>query len=179
MPRSRKGKLIRVLQRAISKTLISRIGGGQQNSIVAPIKGGGLKDLDWNYNEKQQHNENLMMNSINFLSSDGSLEDDESLESQNLQWAQGKAGEDQVHVVVSEEHGWVFVGIYNGFNGPDAPDYLLSKRAQGLMWVDGFESATTTTTTIGNTTAGGAVAVLVSSSFYISCIKMLLKADVR
>lgn len=44
----------------------------------------------------------------------------------NLHWAQGKAGEDRLHVVVSEEYGWVFVGIYDGFNGPDAPDYLLS-----------------------------------------------------
>uniref|UniRef100_A0A7N2QZE9 Uncharacterized protein n=1 Tax=Quercus lobata TaxID=97700 RepID=A0A7N2QZE9_QUELO len=52
LPLVTKGKLIRVLQRAISKTLISRIGGGQQNSLVAPIKGCGLKDLDWNFNEK-------------------------------------------------------------------------------------------------------------------------------
>jgi hypothetical protein len=58
-----------------------------------------------------------------------------------LQWAQGKAGEDRVHVVVSEEHGWVFIGIYDGFNGPDAPDYLLSnlysfvhKELKGLLW---------------------------------------------
>ncbi|KAI7998413.1 Phosphoglucan phosphatase DSP4, amyloplastic [Camellia lanceoleosa] len=32
----------------------------------------------------------------------------------NVQWALGKAGEDRVHVVVSEEHGWLFVGIYDG-----------------------------------------------------------------
>ncbi|XP_062232490.1 putative protein phosphatase 2C 46 [Phragmites australis] len=43
-----------------------------------------------------------------------------------VQWARGKAGEDRVHVVVSEEHGWIFVGIYDGFNGPDATDYLLA-----------------------------------------------------
>ncbi|CAN6353508.1 unnamed protein product [Urochloa humidicola] len=42
-----------------------------------------------------------------------------------VQWARGKAGEDRVHVVVSEEHGWMFVGIYDGFNGPDATDYLV------------------------------------------------------
>ncbi|RWV89300.1 hypothetical protein GW17_00048553, partial [Ensete ventricosum] len=61
----------------------------------------------------------------------------------NLQWAQGKAGEDRVHVVVSEEHGWVFVGIYDGFNGPDATDYLLSnlypavhRELKGLLWED-------------------------------------------
>ncbi|KAF0924120.1 hypothetical protein E2562_008437 [Oryza meyeriana var. granulata] len=43
---------------------------------------------------------------------------------ERVQWARGKAGEDRVHVVVSEEHGWLFVGIYDGFNGPDATDYL-------------------------------------------------------
>ncbi|CDY71973.1 BnaAnng39450D [Brassica napus] len=103
----------RVLRRAISKTI-----NRGQNSI------------------------NLTVNSLNF-SSEGSLDDDVSLESQNLQWAQGKAGEDRVHVVVSEEHGWLFVGIYDGFNGPDAPDYLLShlypavhRELKGLLWDD-------------------------------------------
>ncbi|XP_051208791.1 putative protein phosphatase 2C 46 [Lolium perenne] len=43
-----------------------------------------------------------------------------------VQWARGKAGEDRVHVVVSEERGWMFVGIYDGFNGPDATDYLVN-----------------------------------------------------
>ncbi|KAL5581008.1 hypothetical protein UlMin_013450 [Ulmus minor] len=141
-PRSGKGKLIRVLRRAISKT-ISR----GQNSIVAPIKGVvSMKEPDWIIGP-EKHNENLTISSLN-LSSDGSLEDDDSFESQNLQWAQGKAGEDRVHVVVSEEHGWVFVGIYDGFNGPDAPDYLLSnlysavhKELKGLLWDENFEPA--------------------------------------
>ncbi|KAF2300361.1 hypothetical protein GH714_012441 [Hevea brasiliensis] len=140
-PRSAKRSLTRVLRRAISKTL-SR----GQNSIVAPIKG-VIKEPDWILNPEKQYNENLTVSSIN-LSSDGSLEDDDSLESQNLHWAQGKAGEDRVHVVVSEEHGWVFVGIYDGFNGPDATDYLSSnlysavhKELKGLLWDDKFESA--------------------------------------
>uniref|UniRef100_A0ACD5XAG5 Uncharacterized protein n=1 Tax=Avena sativa TaxID=4498 RepID=A0ACD5XAG5_AVESA len=62
-------------------------------------------------------------------------------ESYGLQWAQGKAGEDRVHVVVSEERGWVFVGIYDGFNGPDATDFLVSnlyaavhRELRGLLW---------------------------------------------
>ncbi|XVE79585.1 hypothetical protein DITRI_Ditri14bG0070400 [Diplodiscus trichospermus] len=146
-PRSRKGSLIRVLQRAISKT-VSR----GQNSIVAPVKGVvSVKGPEWiigsDKNPIHYHNENLTVSSLN-LSSEGSLDDDESMESQNLQWAQGKAGEDRVHVVVSEEHGWVFVGIYDGFNGPDAPDFLLSnlysnvhKEFKGLLWDDGFEQA--------------------------------------
>lgn len=45
--------------------------------------------------------------------------------SENLQWAQGRAGEDRLHIVISEKYKWVFVGIYDGFNGPDATDYLL------------------------------------------------------
>ncbi|KAF3794416.1 phosphatase 2C 32 protein [Nymphaea thermarum] len=65
----------------------------------------------------------------------------EHSDSRNLQWAHGKAGEDRVHVVLSEEHGWLFVGIYDGFNGPDAPDFLMSnlyraidKELEGLLW---------------------------------------------
>ncbi|EOA39848.1 hypothetical protein CARUB_v10008517mg [Capsella rubella] len=139
---SRKRSLVRILRRAISKT-VSR----GQNSIVAPIK--SVKDSDnWGIrseksrNLQHHHNENLTVNSLNF-SSEVSLDDDVSLESQNLQWAQGKAGEDRVHVVVSEEHAWLFVGIYDGFNGPDAPDYLLShlypvlhRELKGLLWDD-------------------------------------------
>ncbi|KAF9625929.1 hypothetical protein IFM89_027797 [Coptis chinensis] len=59
----------------------------------------------------------------------------------NVQWALGKAGEDRVHVVVSEEHGWLFVGIYDGFNGPDAPEFLMCNlyravfsELEGLFW---------------------------------------------
>lgn len=139
--RSKKERLIGVLKRVINKTIARG-----QNSIVAPIKGFGLaKDNDWGFAPEKtnnpNHNENLTVSSLNNLSSEESLYDDDSTESQNLQWAQGKAGEDRVHVVVSEEHGWVFVGIYDGFNGPDAPDYLLSnlysavhKELKGLLW---------------------------------------------
>ncbi|XP_044485964.1 protein phosphatase 2C 29 [Mangifera indica] len=59
----------------------------------------------------------------------------------NVQWALGKAGEDRVHVVVSEEQGWLFVGIYDGFNGPDGPEFLMGNlyravynELQGLFW---------------------------------------------
>lgn len=44
-------------------------------------------------------------------------------------------------MVVSEEHGWLFVGIYDGFNGPDAPEFLMGnlykavyKELEGLFW---------------------------------------------
>ncbi|KAI3450407.1 hypothetical protein Pfo_007072 [Paulownia fortunei] len=136
-PRSRKVSLLRALRRAFSKGITRG-----QNSIVAPIKGVVvMKESDWMTSSEKQ-NELTINSSVNF-SSECSLDDDDSLESQNLQWAQGKAGEDRVHVVVSEEHGWVFVGIYDGFNGPDAPDYLLSnlypavhRELKGLLWDD-------------------------------------------
>ncbi|XP_047318326.1 probable protein phosphatase 2C 40 [Impatiens glandulifera] len=38
--------------------------------------------------------------------------------------AGGAAGEDRVQAVCSEENGWLFCGIYDGFNGRDAADYL-------------------------------------------------------
>ncbi|KAI4371493.1 hypothetical protein MLD38_019721 [Melastoma candidum] len=62
-------------------------------------------------------------------------------EAENVEWALGKAGEDRVHVVVSEGQGWLFVGIYDGFNGPDAPEFLMDRlyravylELQGLFW---------------------------------------------
>ncbi|XP_022870630.1 protein phosphatase 2C 29 isoform X1 [Olea europaea var. sylvestris] len=65
----------------------------------------------------------------------------EMVNDSNVHWALGKAGEDRVHVVVSEEHGWLFVGIYDGFNGPDAPEFLMSNlykalhnELEGLFW---------------------------------------------
>ncbi|KAI4301617.1 hypothetical protein L6164_034877 [Bauhinia variegata] len=60
----------------------------------------------------------------------------------NVQWAHGKAGEDRVQLVLSEEQGWLFIGIYDGFSGPDAPDFVMShlyrfidKELEGLLWV--------------------------------------------
>ncbi|CAH1418190.1 unnamed protein product [Lactuca virosa] len=144
--RSRKGSLIRVIQRAISRTFVTR----GQNSIVAPVikSVSSLKQHDWTGGSSEKNNE-LTISSANLSSEASFLDDDECFtQSQNLQWAQGKAGEDRVHVVVSEERGWVFVGIYDGFNGPDAPDFLLSnlyqsvhKELKGLLWDDKLVSS--------------------------------------
>ncbi|KAJ1697724.1 hypothetical protein LUZ63_006236 [Rhynchospora breviuscula] len=71
----------------------------------------------------------------------GGSSEPEYSETRNLQWAHGKAGEDRVHVVLSEEQGWLFVGIYDGFSGPDAPDFLMGnlykaidRELEGLLW---------------------------------------------
>ncbi|KAH6765639.1 pol-like 5 [Perilla frutescens var. hirtella] len=133
--RWRKASLIRAFRRALSKG----IWRGDK-SIVAPIKAVvSMKEGEWMMGSGKL-NELTVKSSLNF-SDDCSLDNDASLKTQNLQWAQGKAGEDRVHVVVSEENGWIFVGIYDGFNGPDATDYLLSnlysavhQELRGLLW---------------------------------------------
>ncbi|KAG0474845.1 hypothetical protein HPP92_014531 [Vanilla planifolia] len=65
----------------------------------------------------------------------------------SVQWAHGKAGEDRVHVVVSEEQRWLFVGIYDGFNGPEAPEFLVGNlyrsvfnELRGLFWEEAQDS---------------------------------------
>lgn len=46
------------------------------------------------------------------------------LNAMDVQMAGGAAGEDRVQAVCSEENGWLFCGIYDGFNGRDAADFL-------------------------------------------------------
>lgn len=108
-PKKRR-RWINIFQKVISST----IGRGHK-SDVAPVKGG--------VNVKEQNSEKKNSGGCMHLK-DGNVE--YFKDRKNLQWAQGKAGEDRVQVVISEEHGWVFVGIYDGFNGPDATEYLIS-----------------------------------------------------
>ncbi|XP_042054677.1 probable protein phosphatase 2C 4 isoform X2 [Salvia splendens] len=132
MPKSKKMALLKNFKKAVSKSL-------------------------WSFNREISVCERDIINSGNSsstitshnLSSEISLvdENDDAGDECNLQWAQGKAGEDRVHIVISEENGWVFVGIYDGFNGPDATDFLLNnlyanvyKELKGLLRFDGGES---------------------------------------
>ncbi|MCD7472700.1 hypothetical protein HAX54_014028 [Datura stramonium] len=134
-PKSKKWGLIRSVKKVLSSSFL------------------GFKEvkLAEKNNEVNVLGSNNQSNVGNVLSSQNSLVDDDegsdSFRGQNVQWAQGKAGEDRVHVVISEEHGWVFVGIYDGFNGPDATDFLLNnlysnvyKELKGLLWNDKSET---------------------------------------
>ncbi|PIN07601.1 Protein phosphatase 2C/pyruvate dehydrogenase (lipoamide) phosphatase [Handroanthus impetiginosus] len=145
-PKSKKLALVKSLKKVISKSFWGfskelKSNENEQNNVVVSCSNSG----------------NSSTITSNNLSSDMSLIDEnddvgnESFGSQNVQWAQGKAGEDSVHIVISEEHGWVFVGIYDGFNGPDATDFLLNnlysnvyKELKGLLWCDKGESCENT-----------------------------------
>ncbi|XP_010531731.1 PREDICTED: protein phosphatase 2C 29 [Tarenaya hassleriana] len=93
--------------------------GGRKENIVGPDGSGGGGVLD------------------EAAAAERARSDSES----DLQWALGKAGEDRVQLVVSEKQGWLFAGIYDGFNGPDAPEFLMANlyravysELQGLFW---------------------------------------------
>lgn len=143
-PKSKKWGLVKNLKKVISKSfwgfskeLRSNDNNEHHNIVVSGSNSGNSSTIT-------SHN----------LSTDMSLIDEsddvvnESFNSQNVQWAQGKAGEDRVHIVVCEEHGWVFVGIYDGFNGPDATDFLLNnlysnvfKELKGLLWCENSDNS--------------------------------------
>lgn len=143
-PKSKKWAVINNLKKVISKSLQGLSKELNNNEHNNGISSGS-------------HSGNSSTITSNNLSSQVSLTDDnddvgnESFGSQNVQWAQGKAGEDRVHIVISEEHGCVFVGIYDGFSGPDATDFLLNnlysnvyKELTGLLWFDKSESCENT-----------------------------------
>lgn len=121
----------KALSRSLSKTSLSL--AKTQKSLTAPVK------LLWGLSKDTARDGSSQYDCP--VDSGYTSSSSESHESHNLQWAQGKAGEDRMHVVLSEEHGWLFVGIYDGFSGPDAPDFLMSnlykevyKELRGLLW---------------------------------------------
>ncbi|OIW13023.1 hypothetical protein TanjilG_15472 [Lupinus angustifolius] len=126
--RSVSGPMKNTFSRTFSKH--SAGGGWMQRLLFHPVT-----QLAWHSKETKFRSE-VARNCVEVGSSEM-----EYRNTHNLQWAQGKAGEDRVHVVLSEEQGWLFIGIYDGFSGPDAPDFLMShlyrfidKELEGLLW---------------------------------------------
>ena len=54
------------------------------------------------------------------------------LHARDVQMAGGAAGEDRVQAVCSEDKGWLFCGIYDGFNGRDAADFLAGTLYENI-----------------------------------------------
>ncbi|KAJ0973486.1 hypothetical protein J5N97_021445 [Dioscorea zingiberensis] len=54
------------------------------------------------------------------------------LNAMDVQMAGGAAGEDRVQAVCSGSNGWLFCGIYDGFNGRDAADFLAGTLYENI-----------------------------------------------
>jgi serine/threonine protein phosphatase PrpC len=62
------------------------------------------------------------------------LESSNFLNAMDVQTAGGAAGEDRVQAVCSESNGLLFCGIYDGFNGRDAADFLASTLYDNIAY---------------------------------------------
>ncbi|KAL6003598.1 hypothetical protein ACLOJK_023831 [Asimina triloba] len=60
------------------------------------------------------------------------IESSSFLNAMDVQMAGGAAGEDRVQAVCSEENGWLFCGVYDGFNGRDAADFLAGTLYENI-----------------------------------------------
>ncbi|WCJ22576.1 Protein phosphatase 2C family protein [Euphorbia peplus] len=125
--RSVSGPVKNTLSRTFSKHSIG--SGWMHRLFLHPVT-----QLAWHVREPKFRTE--ASRNLEAASSEG-----ENVNGRHLQWAHGKAGEDRVHVVLSEEQGWLFIGIYDGFSGPDAPEFLMSqlyraidKELEGVLW---------------------------------------------
>jgi serine/threonine protein phosphatase PrpC len=56
------------------------------------------------------------------------------LTSTEVRMAGGAAGEDRVQAVCSEKNGWLICGIYDGFNGRDAADFLAVTLYDNIVY---------------------------------------------
>ncbi|KAG5405566.1 hypothetical protein IGI04_011685 [Brassica rapa subsp. trilocularis] len=136
------------------KTIVSNIiSSCSKKSVVEPIDGSyssheSLDSDETNTTLRSQESPRTTKEQEDSEEEEEEKSDQSSLEEEpKIQWAQGKAGEDRVHVILSEDNGWLFVGIYDGFSGPDPPDYLLNnlytavlKELKGLLWNDKLEA---------------------------------------
>jgi pyruvate dehydrogenase phosphatase len=107
--------LKKVLSRVFSNTISSEKGSIFKNSdnVNANARVSCSTSLS---DELRLHNNNYL----------DDYDDGGGYGCENLHMAQGKGGEDRMHIVICEEHGWVYVESYDGFSGPDATGYLLN-----------------------------------------------------
>lgn len=70
----------------------------------------------------------------NSMSAPAGVESSSFLNAVDVQTAGGAAGEDRVQAVCSEENGWLFCGVYDGFNGRDAADFLAGTLYENIRF---------------------------------------------
>ncbi|CAH2053540.1 unnamed protein product [Thlaspi arvense] len=71
---------------------------------------------------------------LSSMSSPSSVNEGFLLSAMEVQVAGGAAGEDRVQAVCSEENGWLFCAIYDGFNGRDAADFLACTLYESIVF---------------------------------------------
>jgi pyruvate dehydrogenase phosphatase len=74
----------------------------------------------------------MMAEESRLYRSTSALDSTSFLNAGDVQMAGGAAGEDRVQAVCSEEHGWLFCGVYDGFNGRDAADFLAGMLYENI-----------------------------------------------
>lgn len=87
--------------------------------------------------------ETLENDSYSLKSMSAPSSSDGFLNAMEVQVAGGAAGEDRVQAVCSEENGWLFCAIYDGFNGRDAADFLAGTLYETIVCyfnLSGWES---------------------------------------
>ncbi|KAL1193869.1 putative protein phosphatase 2C 36 [Cardamine amara subsp. amara] len=122
------------------KTVLKNLTSRSKKSVVEPFNGSDSSDSD-HHRPEINCSGTILSSHENPKTEEGEVEVEEeeeektefALEEPKIQWAEGKAGEDRVHVILCEENGWLFVGIYDGFNGPDPPDYLLNNLYTAVL----------------------------------------------
>ncbi|KAJ4824548.1 hypothetical protein Tsubulata_027482 [Turnera subulata] len=104
-------------RRMASSPSFSRLDLASSSSHSSLTTLGGSTPIDIDFVETER-------NIWKSASAPSRTESSSFLNAMDVQMAGGAAGEDRVQAVCSEGNGWLFCGIYDGFNGRDAADFL-------------------------------------------------------
>ncbi|KAF6170265.1 hypothetical protein GIB67_013240 [Kingdonia uniflora] len=105
------------LRRLASSSSLSRLDLVSSSSISSMSTLGGSVSTENGLNEGG-------LSLLKTMSAATKVESSSFLNAMDAQMAGGAAGEDRVQAVCSKENGWLFCGVYDGFNGRDAADFL-------------------------------------------------------
>ena len=115
----------RSFKRMASSPSLSRVDSVFSLSQSSMTTSGGSPSMENDFIESER---NLWKS----MSAPTRIESSSFLNAVDVQMAGGAAGEDRVQAVCSEENGWLFCGIYDGFNGRDAADFLAGTLYENI-----------------------------------------------
>ncbi|RVW71515.1 putative protein phosphatase 2C 39 [Vitis vinifera] len=118
----------RSFKRMASSPSLSRVDSVFSSSQSSMTTLGGSASTENDFVESER---NLWKS----MSAPTRIESSSFLNAIDVQMAGGAAGEDRVQAVCSEENGWLFCGIYDGFNGRDAADFLAGTLYENIGFI--------------------------------------------